>query len=123
MWNSENNSAIFYLSSKLQGENYYFGWCTNLKIPTIYSKCSNCDRINISQMTIFEVGQIIIEEQRVQLDEAQKGRKRERGREGERFRVHFFEWRLQADGKRDARLKRSGSYFCETKVTRTPTRN
>lgn len=83
MWNSENNSAIFYLSSKLQGENYYYGWCTNLKIPTIYSKCTNCDRINISQMTIFEVGQIIIEEQRVQLDEAQKGRKRG-GREGGR---------------------------------------
>ena len=67
----------------MQGENYYYGWCTNLKIPTIYSKCSNCDRINISQMTIFEVGQIIIEEQRVQLDEAQKGRKRG-GREGGR---------------------------------------
>lgn len=120
---TEKGSAIFYLSSKLQSENYYFRWCTNLKIPTIYRKCSNCDGINISQMTISEVGQIIIEEQRVQLDGAQKGRKRERRGEGERFRVHFFEWRLQADGKRDARLKRSGSYFCETKVTRTPTRN
>lgn len=81
---TEKGSAIFYLSSKLQSENYYFEWCTNLKIPTIYRKCSNCDGINISQMTIFEVGQIIIEEQRVQLDGAQKGRKRERGREGER---------------------------------------
>lgn len=57
------------------------------------------------------------------MERKKEGRGREGGRERERFRVHFFEWRLQADGKRDARLKRSGSYFCETKVTRTPTRN
>lgn len=39
------------------------------------------------------------------------------------FRVYFFEWlvSVQADGKRDARLRRSGSYFCGSEVTRTPT--
>lgn len=39
------------------------------------------------------------------------------------IRVYFLEWlvSVQADGKRDARLRRSGSYFCGSEVTRTPT--